>query len=175
MTIEIVRATLAHAKDIVAVMESAYRGESSRQGWTTEADLIDGARTSIDEISAVLSDPQRFMLVAHDAAQQILGCAEVAVTGVVGVFGKFAVSPQLQGGGLGKQLLVAAEQVAAQEFGVTVMKMTVIDGRKELEAFYERRGYQRTGAHVAMRDLHLGADMTFGHDLILNEYAKSLV
>lgn len=173
-SIKIETATADHVCDIVTVMESAYRGDGSRKGWTTEADLIDGARTSVPEMLASLNDPKTYTLVAKTADNVLVGCASITFDGPSCIFGKFAVDPTQQAGGIGKLLLAAAEEAAISHFGVSTMTMTVIDGRSELEAFYERRGYMRTGNVVYMADIHTCDDMTIGHDLVLNEYAKSL-
>jgi GNAT superfamily N-acetyltransferase len=160
--------------DIVTVMERAYRGDVSRKGWTSEADLIDGARTSVPEMLASINDPKTYTLVAKAQDGRIIGCASVTFDGPSCIFGKFAVDPEEQAGGIGKRLLAQAERVAIEHFGVSRMTMTVVDGRPELEAFYERRGYQRTGNITYMSDIHTSDDMTMGHDLVLNEYAKTL-
>jgi GNAT superfamily N-acetyltransferase len=167
-------ATADRVVDLVALMESAYRGDASRKGWTSEADLIDGARTSAPEMLATINDPKSYTILAKTAKNDIVGCASITFDGPSCIFGKFAVDPDQQAAGIGKLLLAAAEQAALSHFGVSTMTMTVINGRKELEAFYERRGYTRTGNVVYMADIHTGDDMTIGHDLVLNEYAKSL-
>jgi GNAT superfamily N-acetyltransferase len=172
LTIE--TATADHVVDLVALMESAYRGDASRKGWTSEADLIDGARTSAPEMLATINDPKSYTLVAKTGENVVVGCASITFDGPSCIFGKFAVDPDQQAAGIGKMLLAAAEQAAIVHFGVSTMTMTVIDGRTELEAFYERRGYARTGNVVYMADIHNSDDMTIGHNLVLNEYAKAL-
>lgn len=137
-------ATPADADAIVALVESAYRGETSRAGWTTEADLLDGRRTGSDDVLAQIGRPLSRMLLAERAGE-LLACAHVAVEDDAGYFGMFSVRPGLQGGGIGNQVLAEAERIARDDFGVTVMRMTVIDLREELIAWYERRGYRRTG------------------------------
>lgn len=135
----------AVAEDVEALLElihSAYRGTGGRNGWTTEAELIAGPRTTRDLLAADLEDPTITLLVAgaHE------GCA--AVTHRAGEptasFGMFAVRPGLQGSGLGSAVLAAAEE-HARSGGATTMEMCVIDRRPELIAWYERRGYLRTG------------------------------
>ena len=129
---------------VVELVESAYRGDASRVGWTTEADLLDGRRTGVDDIQAILSREQSQLLLAeHDDA--LLACAHVAVEDGAGYFGMFSVDPQRQGTGLGKQVLAEAERIVAEQWACPTMRMTVIDVREELIAFYERRGYRRTG------------------------------
>jgi GNAT superfamily N-acetyltransferase len=175
MTIKLSRATSSHVPAIVALMESAYRGDESKKGWTSEADIIDGPRTDDAEIATTINDLNSYLMIATDDADLLVGCACITREGDACFFGKFAVSPVLQGGGLGKRLLQACEEAAIAQFGVSRMTMTVIDGRRELEAFYERRGYARTGHTVLMADLHIAEGMTIGHDLVLYEYAKDLV
>jgi ribosomal protein S18 acetylase RimI-like enzyme len=137
-------ATPADTDAIVALVESAYRGDASRVGWTTEADLLDGRRTGADDIEAVLARPQSRLLLAERNGA-LIACAHVAVEGGAGYFGMFSVDPQQQGGGIGKAVLAEAERIAREDWGMARMRMTVIDIRDELIAFYERRGYRRTG------------------------------
>jgi ribosomal protein S18 acetylase RimI-like enzyme len=80
-----------------------------------------------------------------ERGDELLGCAHVAIEEGAGYFGMFSVSPTLQGSGIGKLLLAEAERVVREDWGVVAMRMTVIDVRDELIAFYERRGYRRTG------------------------------
>ena len=137
-------ATEADIDAIVALVTSAYRGESSRAGWTTEADLLDGARIDPEVLRAdIARSGSRVVLAERDSA--LLACAHVAVDGDAGYFGMFSVVPGLQGGGIGKQVLTECERIARDEWNLPAMRMTVIDIRDELIAFYERRGYRRTG------------------------------
>ena len=129
---------------VVALVESAYRGDASRAGWTTEADFLDGRRTGPDDVLAQLARPRSRILLAH-RDEALVACAHVAVEDGAGYFGMFSVVPGLQGGGIGKRVLAEAERIARDEFGQRTMAMTVIDLRDELIAFYQRRGYRRTG------------------------------
>lgn len=129
---------------VVALVESAYRGDASRQGWTTEADLLDGRRTGADDVAGCLQRPRsRILLAERDGA--LLACAHVAEEEGAGYFGMFSVDPARQGGGLGKQVLAEAERIVRDDWSLPTMRMTVIDVREELIRFYERRGYRRTG------------------------------
>ncbi|HET6434284.1 MAG TPA: GNAT family N-acetyltransferase [Xanthomonadaceae bacterium] len=142
------RATEADVPAIVALVESAYRGDASRVGWTTEADLLDGRRTGADDVGACIGRPHSAILLAEGEAPDPdgpLACAHVAIEDGAGYFGMFSVRPTLQGSGIGKALLAEAERLAREEWRLPVMRMTVIDLREELIAFYERRGYRRTG------------------------------
>lgn len=137
-------ATDADIEAIVALVTSAYRGESSRAGWTTEADLLDGARIDPEVLRAdIARDGSRVVLAERDGA--LLACAHVAVDGDAGYFGMFSVVPGLQGGGIGKQVLAECERIVRDDWRLPAMRMTVIDVRDELIAFYQRRGYRRTG------------------------------
>ena len=137
-------ATLADIPALITLVTLAYRGDASRAGWTTEADMLDGARIDATGLQADIERPRSTVLLAERDGQ-LLACAHVADDHGKGYFGMFSVDPAQQGGGIGKQVMDAAEAHAAREWGVPVMQMTVIDIRDELIAFYERRGYQRTG------------------------------
>jgi ribosomal protein S18 acetylase RimI-like enzyme len=141
------RATVADIPALVALVTSSYRGDSSRQGWTTEADLLDGNRIDPELLRADIERPQSLVLVAERPGERtaMVACAHVCVEAGAGYFGMFAVRPGLQGGGLGRTVLEEAERIAADEFGVPVMRMSVIDCRDELIGWYQRRGYCRTG------------------------------
>jgi ribosomal protein S18 acetylase RimI-like enzyme len=137
-------ATEADIPELVALVTSAYRGDVSRQGWTTEADLLDGQRIDADALRRDIERPRsRIIIAERDGA--LLACAHVADDDGAGYFGMFSVRPDLQGAGVGKAMLVEAERIARAEWQLPAMRMTVIDLRDELIAFYERRGYARTG------------------------------
>lgn len=137
-------ATEADIPALVTLVTSAYRGDASRDGWTTEADVLDGPRIDADVLRADLARPRSRVLVAEDG-DGLVACAHVAEEDGAGYFGMFAVRPRLQGGGMGKALLAEAERVAREDWQLPAMRMTVIDVRDALIAFYERRGYRRTG------------------------------
>lgn len=141
-------ATLADTDAVVALVESAYRGDSGRRGWTTESDLLDGRRTGPDEIESVLGKARGMILLAErgDDPAELLACAHIAVEDDgSGYFGMFSVNPGLQGGGLGKQVLAEAERIAREQWNLKLIRMSVINVREELIDFYVRRGYERTG------------------------------
>lgn len=130
---------------IVALVESAYRGDSSRAGWTTEAELLDGQRTDAEAVRATIAAGNRLVLLAAERA--LVGCCELRKrSDGSAYFGMFAVVPTQQGAGLGTLVLAEAERVARERWRATRMEMTVLSQRAELIEWYERRGYQRTGA-----------------------------
>lgn len=137
---------------VLALVESAYRGEASRAGWTTEADLLEGQRTDAAAVLEALPD-----LLVSVADGEVVGCCAVTHHEAHSYFGMFAVRPTLQGGGVGSALLAAAEE-RAQARGSTRMELTVLRQRSELIAYYERRGYVTTDE---LRPFHYG-DERFG-------------
>ncbi|MFD0144891.1 MULTISPECIES: GNAT family N-acetyltransferase [unclassified Streptomyces] len=129
---------------LVPLVESAYRGDSSRAGWTTEADILQGQRTDAEGVRAVITTPgSRLMVVERDGG--IVACCQLEHRGEAAYFGMFAVRPELQGAGLGRRIIEEAERRVREIWGVGEMHMTVISVREELIAWYERRGYRRTG------------------------------
>ncbi|MFH8793394.1 GNAT family N-acetyltransferase [Streptomyces sp. NPDC017941] len=129
---------------LVALVESAYRGDDSRAGWTTEADILEGQRTDPEGVAALIASPDS-KLLAVQRADRTVACCHLEHRGEHAYFGMFAVSPELQGAGLGKVIMAEAERTAHETWGVREMHMTVISVREELIAWYERRGYRRTG------------------------------
>ena len=138
----------AVAVDIPALhrlIESAYRGEASRAGWTTEADLLDGQRTDPDDLADILANPKQAMLTAWRGSE-LLGCVLIADRGGgTGYFGMLSVSPTLQGGGLGRRLVEAAHATLVERFGARRVRISVFPQRDSLIAWYERLGYRKTG------------------------------
>lgn len=131
---------------IVALVESAYRGDASKQGWTTEADMLDGQRVDTQGVAEIVSKSGSRILLAEREGE-LLACCHLEKQGGACYFGMFAVNPSLQGGGVGKQMMNAAEHIARDEWNCTKMEMTVISIRDELVAWYERRGFRRTGIY----------------------------
>ncbi|WP_174535900.1 GNAT family N-acetyltransferase [Micromonospora chalcea] len=129
---------------LVDLIESAYRGERSRQGWTHEADLLAGQRTDPEMVTAAVTAPDGVVLVAEQDGD-LLACCQLERRDDHVYFGMFAVAPGRQGGGLGRELLAEAERYAAEQWHAGEMRMTVIVQRDDLIAWYERRGYVRTG------------------------------
>jgi|SRR5450830_932200 len=137
------KAIVSDADAIAQLVNSAYRGESSRAGWTTEADLLDGLRTSADEIQQLITAESAIILLCLNGTA-LIGSICIEKAQDTAHIGMFVVNPASQGQGIGKQLLAAAENLAQQTWAVQTYQMHVITLRHELIAFYERRGYQRT-------------------------------
>ena len=130
---------------VAALVNSAYRGDSSRAGWTTEADLLGGQRTDSGAISLLIEDENAQLLLAVRATE-IIGSVHLQRVDATTVYlGMLVIKPVLQGQGLGNRLMQAAETWAYKEWDSRRAEMQVITLREELIAYYERRGYRRTG------------------------------
>ena len=141
----IAKATIEDIPQIVALLNSAYRGENSKQGWTTEADLIAGEqRTDVASVTQVINQPGSIILKYTNENNQIIGTVNLQEHERGFYLGMFAVSPVLQGGGIGKQLLKAADEYA-KNAGAATIYMAVVSVRKELIDWYKRHGYAETG------------------------------
>jgi ribosomal protein S18 acetylase RimI-like enzyme len=138
-------ATTGDRESLHLLIESAYRGDSARRGWTHEADLLDGQRTDLRAIDDMFADPLQTLLVARDDMGPA-GCIAITDRGDgLAYIGLVTVDPDRQGSGLGRRLLESAEAFAASTLGARRLEMTVIAQREELVRWYERRGYRRTG------------------------------
>ncbi|MGP1716975.1 MAG: GNAT family N-acetyltransferase [Methylophilus sp.] len=136
---------------ICALVNAAYRGETSRAGWTTEADLLTGVRTSERTIQALIASEDACILLGEEAGGVVAACICLErhpdSAGIVHL-GMIAVSPLLQNRGYGKTMILAAEKLAKAQWEVQRAEMMVISLREELIAFYQRLGYQATGETV---------------------------
>lgn len=138
---------LAYHSDIpriVSLVNSAYRGESGKQGWTTEADLLDGQRTDTQEVERLI-EANGSMILLGDRGIELVASVHLEQHEEGAYLGMLAVSPTWQGRGVGKAMMAEAERKAALDFGAQKMLMTVITLRHELIEFYGRCGYARTG------------------------------
>lgn len=147
MAVEFRQAKFDDVDDVVALVESAYRGESSKAGWTTEAHLLDGQRTDTAAVRDIIgSDDAQVLLAVDPKTDATVACCQLErrADGVA-YFGMFAVAPRLQGAGTGKEMLAEAERRAKDDWGCARIEMTVIAQREDLLAWYLRRGYREIG------------------------------
>ena len=143
-TMHLQPATADDLPPLHALVESAYRGTSARRGWSHEADLLEGRRTDMAALAAMLDDPKQHLLVFRDN-DRLRACVALTDKGAgLAYLGMLTVDPQQQAAGLGRLILAAAEDHAAA-FGARQVEMTVIAQRAELIAWYQRRGYALTG------------------------------
>ncbi|KAG5978495.1 hypothetical protein E4U55_006156 [Claviceps digitariae] len=182
-TITCRKAVPADAAAVQRLVKSAYRGESSRAGWTTEADLVADERIDVAGVTAKIQGPG-LLVVAHAQSQAddgdedssvLVGCCEIeAKADGIGYFGLFAVDPKRQAGGLGKKILGHAEVMAREELGVRTMEMSVIWTRTELIAWYLRRGYVKTDRTLPFPYEHLYNGKALRDDLYFVVLEKNL-
>ncbi len=156
MSGSISKALVTDAPALDVLVNSAYRGDSSRKGWTTEADLLDGTRTDSSAIAEAIKTPGATILKYVENGE-IVGCVELIIRGAKLYLGMLTVSPQMQGKGTGKKLLQAAEIIALKQ-SCTSVYMTVISARSELIEWYVRHGYTLTGERkpFAFNDVRFG-------------------
>jgi len=136
----------ADIEAIVALVDSAYRGEASRAGWTTEADLLGGQRTDAPAVADLVARPRSTIVLADDDSELVGCCHLEGLEGGVEYLGLFAVRPTLQGRGIGAAAVAEAGRRAAAEWGAECLRITVIAQRTDLIAWYRRLGFEPTGA-----------------------------
>jgi ribosomal protein S18 acetylase RimI-like enzyme len=128
------------------LVQSAYRGDASRAGWTTEADLLAGQRTDPSALAVIITGPSGVIVVAEEDGTVVACCQLERRGGGTAYLGMLAVRPTLQARGVGRAIVAEGERIARTEWGAVRVQMTVIRQRSELIAWYERLGYRRTGA-----------------------------
>ena len=139
-------ATLSELSALSELVNSAYRGDSSRAGWTTEADLLGGQRTDVKSLRVQLEAADSALLVAEATGGSFIGCVYLERSAPDAAYlGMLTVEPGAQRAGLGKAILAQAEQYAARTWGTASVSMTVIGQREDILAWYARRGYSDTG------------------------------
>ena len=139
----IIKATIFDIPALNILINSAYRGETSKKGWTTEEHLLGGIRTDEANLTELLLK-ENATILKYTEKNQIIGSVYLEKQDKKLYLGMLTVSPELQGAGVGKKLIQEAESFA-RNAKLNTISMTVISVRKELIAFYERRGYKNTG------------------------------
>jgi ribosomal protein S18 acetylase RimI-like enzyme len=141
---------------LVKLLNGAYRGEESKQGWTTEADMVAGnLRTDEDNMTELMQLPGAIFLKYTNEKNEIEGCVFLHKRLGKLYLGMFCVSPALQKKGTGKQIMAASEAYAKEQDCPAVF-MRVISIRHELIAWYERQGYYKTGEVQPFEDTKFG-------------------
>lgn len=167
------KALIIDVPRIETLVNSAYRGEHAKKGWTTEADILDGQRTDQEKLQELISNPGSEIQLALDGeTEEIIGCVHLSKETDALYFGMLTVEPTRQGMGIGKEMLVQIEKVA-KRLGLQHIRMTVIKGRDELVAYYERFGFKKTGNTEPFPD-----DPRYGipkiKNLIFEEFVKTV-
>ena len=141
---KITEASVTDVPILCTLINSAYRGETSRKGWTTEAELLDGIRIDEPTLQSYMEENDAAVLKATNEDGEIAGCVYLKTERGQLYLGMLTVSPLLQAHGIGKKLLQASEE-KAKLAGCEKIVMTVISTRTELLNWYRRHGYDRTG------------------------------
>lgn len=162
----------ADVATVVALVQSAYRGDASRAGWTNEADFVGGTRIDADGVRAMLGGGQCLLLA--ERAGEVIACCHLRSDGPDCWFGLFAVAPGLQGQGIGDALLAQAECLAGERFAASCLRMKVIWLRDSLIDWYRRRGYAATGARMPFPYDDPRSGLPLRDDLHFIEMARDL-
>jgi GNAT superfamily N-acetyltransferase len=129
---------------VVELINLAYRGSV---GWAVETQYIEGQRIDLAGLREDLAaNPQALLLIWRDEGDgRLLGSVwlEPSEDGAW-YLGLLNVTPDMQDRQLGRQLLAGAEEVA-RERGARRIRMSVVNVRDTLIAWYQRRGYALTG------------------------------
>ncbi|UTN02301.1 GNAT family N-acetyltransferase [Flavobacterium bizetiae] len=149
------KSTLQDIPSLTTLINSAYRGETSKKGWTTEAHLLAGKRTTEEELEQIILDPKNTFL-KYTENDKIIGSVLLVEKGDQLYVGMLTVSPELQNSGIGKKMLAEAE-IHAKTVGLSTLSMTVVSVRSELIAWYKRHGYVETGEREPFpsSDIHI--------------------
>jgi ribosomal protein S18 acetylase RimI-like enzyme len=162
-------ATEADVTQLVSLINNAYRGDSSRKGWTTEADILGGLRIDAAGVREILQDPSADLHLFQNESGELQACVYLAEKQDHLYLGMLSVNPDSQGSGIGKRILEYADEVAKQK-GLKKIRMTVIHLRKELIGWYMRHGYELTGETEPWIDgVHIGERKTDFHFLVLQK------
>lgn len=139
-------------QELNKLINSAYRGDESRKGWTTEAEILDGIRIDEGALKTLLTTPVVSVLKCSNESGEILGTVCLELKKELVYLGMFAVAPVAQDNGIGKALLKAAEEFTlANNFNKIVI--SVISSRTELIDWYKRHGYVATGSSIAFEEI----------------------
>lgn len=147
MKIDNIRFQIAEVRDVQNVTDlvnSVYRGENSRKGWTTEADFLSGIRITEEKIKEIIENKNDLIILAMIDGN-IIGCVHLENAGSYSYLGMLSVDVNYQDKGIGKLLISECERYTREVFGLNEIKMKVISRRTELIEYYNRRGYNSTG------------------------------
>lgn len=167
-------ADLTHVSQITALVNSAYRGDGSKVGWTTEADFLDGQRTDDLSIRSIILEPNNSIELAfEEGSLEIVGLVHLKIEKDHALyFGMLTVNPKSQSIGLGKKIISHIEAIALEKH-LSKLRISVINLRVELIEFYKRRGFKSTGLSIPFpADPRFGIPKVEGLELI--EFERSL-
>ncbi len=150
-------ASVDDADEINRLVNSVYRGENSKKGWTTEAEFLGGIRITEEKIREIIERRSDIVIISVDG-DNIIGCVHLENTGSYSYLGMLSVDVNYQDKGIGKLLINECERYTKEVWKLDTIKMKVINRRVELMEYYYRRGYKTTGE---IEEFISGAD-TFG-------------
>ncbi|WP_342648663.1 GNAT family N-acetyltransferase [Mucilaginibacter sp. CSA2-8R] len=146
----ITQAQLSDVPVLNKLVNNAYRGETSKLGWTSESHLLEGIRIDEDELSSYFARPEIAILKYTNSEDEIVGCVYLEKTANQRLYlGMLSVNPLMQNASIGRQLLMAADEYARRE-DCKFIKISVITSRHELIAWYQRRGFMPTGETIPL-------------------------
>lgn len=155
-------ATASDAVAIAALVNAAYRPTTGATGWTHERELVSGPRIDASGVLAATDAPDSVLLIARSSAG-IFACVQLQQRGDLCLLGLLAVDPRVQAIGIGKRMLACAEVFAGHAWGCRTIRITVLSQRRELIAYYQRRGFQLTASGAAYpRQLNSGMPIIDG-------------
>lgn len=148
----ITKATIDDIRQLEILINSAYRGEESKKGWTTEAYLLEGKRIDVEGLKLIMTEPNSAILKCTNEVHEMVGCVYLKENREKMYLGMLTVSPSLQDKGIGKMILKASEEYAIEK-KCKAIEMRVISLRQELIAWYKRHGYFETGKFVPFSEI----------------------
>ena len=165
-------ASITDAERIVSLVNQAYRPDASLTGWTHEAELVSGKRTSTQQVRALFKDNSTILVMRDKDC--VVACVHIERFGYISHIGMLATSPSVQGMGIGKHMLAAAESLATNKYAATRLKMSILSSRPELLAYYNRRGYVLTG-NIAPYPIEAAVGVPTRKDLHVLELHKQSI
>ena len=165
-------AIVSDISDIEILIENCYRGKESTNGWTSEYALLEDKRLELGEVAREMASPNhKFFVAIKDS--KIIGVINVFRDNDWVEFGKYAVNPNFQGQGIGRQLINQVEEFVKNDWNVAKLTLCVISIRKELIEFYKRCGFEFTGEEINFLKAHPSAKPKEGIDnlslLVMNK------
>ncbi len=139
----------AELPELVSLVNAAYRGAGATPGWTSEVGLVNGERVTLDALRGDMAATPSARIYLLREPPKLLACVRVeegqgAQDEPVCYISMLAVHPEWQDAGLGRRMLEFAE-AEGRKRGARAARRPVVSIRASLIAWYERRGYRRTG------------------------------
>jgi len=144
MEVKLSLAAYHQAVEICGLVNSVYRGENAKKGWTTEADFIEGIRITDEKIKKIIETNNNVIINAL-VNDKIIGCVHLEKKSGYTLLGMLSVDVDYQNKGIGKILINECERYTKEVYNCSEIRMKVISRRRELIEYYKRRNYYLTG------------------------------